>query len=131
MTTLILRDETKPNERRTLSKNQPHRELTMRRVHWLGCGLSSSVGVRRLISRNVPLTLWNRNLEKAYNMVQGLPNSHVCIERFDLDRLQSLINADDAVVSMLPASILGAGLYELERWCCLNSGWRELGLSSH
>ena len=37
----------------------------MQNIHWLGSGLSSIPGIRRLASNNYNLTVWNRTLSKA------------------------------------------------------------------
>ena len=44
----------------------------MATVHWLGAGLSSVPGIRRLVVADYQLVLWNRTLAKAQQALQGL-----------------------------------------------------------
>ena len=37
----------------------------MQHIHWLGTGLSSIPGIRRLAQNYEFLTIWNRTIEKA------------------------------------------------------------------
>ena len=41
-------------------------------IHWLGAGLSSAPGIKRLISRGSNVWLWNRTLVKAEEIINGL-----------------------------------------------------------
>ena len=41
----------------------------MQTVHWLGTGLSTVPGIRRLAQGPLPLVLWNRTVEKAREAV--------------------------------------------------------------
>ena len=43
----------------------------MRHIHWLGAGLSSAPGIRRLAVLEYPITVWNRTLAKAQAAVAG------------------------------------------------------------
>lgn len=73
----------------------------MQTVHWLGTGLSTVPGIRRLASGDLPLALWNRTLSKAREAVAGIDNA-VDIRKFDIDALTAAVNPGDIVVSMLP-----------------------------
>ncbi|WP_321338253.1 saccharopine dehydrogenase family protein [Breoghania sp.] len=73
-------------------------------IHWLGAGLSSVPGIRRLITRNHPLTLWNRTTSKAEEATAGL-DGDFSIKVFSLDALRGDLIAGDVVVSMLPATM--------------------------
>ncbi|NKC02236.1 MAG: saccharopine dehydrogenase [Pseudomonadales bacterium] len=75
----------------------------MQTIHWLGAGLSSVPGIRRLANGDLPLFLWNRTVTKAEQALAGI-NSAVEIRSFDVDTLRSTIKAGDIVVSMLPGS---------------------------
>ena len=41
-------------------------------IHWLGAGLSSAPGIKRLIGNGAELWLWNRTLSKAQAVIQSL-----------------------------------------------------------
>ena len=41
----------------------------MKAIHWLGAGLSSIPGIRRLANENHHLTVWNRTLSKAQKSI--------------------------------------------------------------
>jgi saccharopine dehydrogenase (NADP+, L-glutamate forming) len=73
----------------------------MQTVHWLGTGLSTVPGIRRLARGNRPLVLWNRTVSKAQEAVAGIDNA-VDIRKFDIDALAAAVNPGDIVVSMLP-----------------------------
>ena len=76
----------------------------MARVHWLGAGLSSGPGIRRLAKSGKSLVLWNRTLEKAEAALGDL-NSTAEAKRLDWDDLSSDVTSGDVVVSMLPAAM--------------------------
>ena len=44
----------------------------MARIHWIGTGLSTVPGIRRLITQGRTITLWNRTVEKANEAAAGL-----------------------------------------------------------
>lgn len=72
------------------------------RVHWLGAGLSSGPGIRRLATQGRPLTLWNRTVQKAQEALAGLQTTAE-VRAWDLAALKAALRAGDIVVSMLPA----------------------------
>lgn len=72
------------------------------RVHWLGAGLSSGPGIRRLATQGRPLTLWNRTVAKAQEALAGLQTTAE-VRAWDLAALKAALRAGDIVVSMLPA----------------------------
>jgi saccharopine dehydrogenase-like NADP-dependent oxidoreductase len=74
----------------------------MARTHWMGAGLSSVPGIRRLGSEGHALTLWNRTLDKAEHAIAGL-NGDVDARVFDLDQVADALEPGDVAVSMLPA----------------------------
>jgi len=76
----------------------------MQTVHWLGAGLSSKSGIRRLAKKGYPMQLWNRNLLKAQRAL-GDDYSNVDIKTFSLDDLYASVKVGDIVVSMLPPSM--------------------------
>lgn len=77
------------------------------RIHWLGAGLSSGPGIRRLAASGRELILWNRTVEKATAALEGCTNSNSKTEvrAFTLDAFQKSLSARDIVVSMLPATM--------------------------
>lgn len=76
----------------------------MATIHWLGAGLSTAPGIRRLTNNGHRLELWNRSLERAQTLVAGVelpPRVHT----LDFDALATAVNAGDILVSMLPADM--------------------------
>ena len=70
-------------------------------VHWLGTGLSSIPGLRRLLEKKFDVCVWNRTVEKAESQLGDLTNN-IC--KFDFNELEKKIIAGDVLISMLPAS---------------------------
>lgn len=77
----------------------------MRHVHWLGAGLSSAPGIRRLAMSDYPVTVWNRTLQKAQAAVAGMSGTNAVARALDWTLLASSVKRGDVVVSMLPASM--------------------------
>ncbi|MCT4657227.1 MAG: saccharopine dehydrogenase NADP-binding domain-containing protein [Cohaesibacter sp.] len=75
----------------------------MAHIHWLGAGLASVPGIRRLIKSGREISIWERDLEKANEAVSGLEGRFVVKEALD-GALEADLKAGDIVVSMLPAS---------------------------
>ena len=73
----------------------------MSRIHWLGTGLSSIPGLRKLLKKGYDTFVWNRTVEKAQNMLGDLTND---IYKFDFNDLEKQITSGDVLISMLPAS---------------------------
>jgi len=73
----------------------------MAHIHWLGAGLSSVPGIRRLIQGGFSMTVWNRTVSKAEAAVAGLSGDFDA-KAFDLDAFSDQLNAGDVAVSMLP-----------------------------
>ena len=76
--------------------------VVMARVHWLGAGLSSGPGIRRVARSGVPLTLWNRTVDKAKAVLADIAPS-ADVRAYDLAALKAAVKPGDVVVSMLPA----------------------------
>ncbi len=72
-------------------------------VHWVGAGLSSVPGIRRLAQSGLPLIVWNRTVEKARSAVSGLED-RTEVHAFELDALRDAVQREDIVVSMLPGN---------------------------
>ena len=72
-------------------------------IHWLGAGLSSAPGIKRLIGNGAELWLWNRTLSKAEAVIHDLEGQ--CQARtLDWQQLASNVSKGDILVSMLPGS---------------------------
>ena len=76
----------------------------MQHIHWLGTGLSSIPGIRRLAKNYDNLTIWNRTLEKAEKSISHVNKNKVLAKRFDITSLNDSLKAGDIVVSQLPAN---------------------------
>ncbi|MFT4927707.1 MAG: saccharopine dehydrogenase-like NADP-dependent oxidoreductase [Phenylobacterium sp.] len=77
-------------------------------IHWLGAGLSSTPGIKRLASGANPVIVWNRSLEKAQASLaslKGKSKDKLDIRALDWDNLSETVNAGDVVISMLPATM--------------------------
>ncbi len=73
-------------------------------VHWLGAGLSSVPGIRRLAKNGNQMILWNRTLQKAEQALADVGSSAQARE-LDWERLSEEVSQGDVVVSMLPANM--------------------------
>ena len=69
-------------------------------IHWVGTGLSSVPGLRRLLKGATPVVVWNRTVDKARDAVGDLAGD---IRAYDPSALAGAVGAGDVVVSMLPA----------------------------
>ena len=71
----------------------------MGKIHWIGTGLSSIPGLRKILIEIPDVHVWNRSKDKARNLVGDLTNN---IHKFDLENLKSELSRGDIVISMLP-----------------------------
>ncbi len=78
----------------------------MAAVHWLGAGLSSVPGIRRLAQQHRDLVLWNRTLSKAEAALEGI-SGNAFAEELNWDNLANETRRGDVLVSMLPATLHG------------------------
>ena len=76
----------------------------MKNVHWLGTGLSSIPGIRRLASKLENFTVWNRTLEKAEASLSHIDKANVKAKTFNLENIISEIKPGDIIISQLPAT---------------------------
>ncbi|WP_417432138.1 saccharopine dehydrogenase family protein [Kiloniella sp.] len=88
----------------------------MARIHWLGAGLSTVPGIRRLIERGHSVTVWNRTVEKAQEATKGLSDDFD-IKAFSREALKSDLKTGDLAVSMLPGDF-----HVAVAQMCLNAG---------
>ena len=70
----------------------------MKHVHWLGTGLSSIPGIRRLAENLDNLTVWNRTLEKAQISINHVNKTNVKAKEFDIDKIFNETKPGDIVV---------------------------------
>ena len=76
----------------------------MSTVHWLGAGLSSLPGIKKVALSGQGMILWNRSLSKAQESVTSL-GVDIPVKELDWDVLSSEVKEGDVVVSMLPVSL--------------------------
>ena len=77
----------------------------MKNIHWLGAGLSSIPGIRRLASNNYNLTVWNRTLSKAQKSIDHVKTDKVFAKTFNINEIAEKIEQGDIIVSQLTASM--------------------------
>ncbi len=73
----------------------------MAHIHWLGAGLSSVPGIRRLIRNGHAVTVWNRTVEKAEAAIAG-QGDHCDARPFTIEAFEQVLKKGDVAVSMLP-----------------------------
>ncbi len=71
----------------------------MQTIHWIGTGLSSVPGLRRLIENGHNVIVWNRTKEKA---VEAVGDLHADIRTFQMSDFEEQLQKDDVAISMLP-----------------------------
>jgi len=90
----------------------------MQHIHWLGTGLSSIPGIRRLAKNYDNLTIWNRTLEKAEQSINHVNKDNVVAKKFDMQALSNSLEVGDIIVSQLPADHhLSIAKLSLEKKC--------------
>jgi len=77
----------------------------MKNIHWLGSGLSSIPGIRRLASNNYNLTVWNRTLSKAQKSIDHVKTDKVSAKTFNINEISEKVEQGDIIVSQLTASM--------------------------
>ena len=77
----------------------------MKNIHWLGSGLSSIPGIRRLASNNYNLTVWNRTLPKAEKSIDHVKTDNVAAKTFNINEIAENVEQGDIIVSQLTASM--------------------------
>lgn len=77
----------------------------MTHIHWLGAGLSSLPGIRRIAKSNNKLTVWNRTISKAQFSINHVNSANVNAKELNLLELSSLLKPGDIVVSQLTANM--------------------------
>lgn len=74
----------------------------MTQIHWLGNGLSSVPGIKRLANAHDHFVLWCRRTDDGKTLLEGCRSQEV--RHLGWDELKASVSAGDVVVSMLPAS---------------------------
>ena len=74
--------------------------MNVRKIHWLGVGLSSPPGILYLIDKGYNLEVWNRTPEKAVRLL----SNKIPIQKLIIENLKKKLQPNDLIVSMLPAS---------------------------
>jgi saccharopine dehydrogenase (NADP+, L-glutamate forming) len=74
----------------------------MTQIHWLGIGLSSVPGIKRLANAHEHFVLWCRRTDDGKKLLDGCRSGEV--RHLGWDELRASLSAGDVVVSMLPAS---------------------------
>jgi saccharopine dehydrogenase-like NADP-dependent oxidoreductase len=74
----------------------------MTQIHWLGIGLSSVPGIKRLANVHEHFVLWCRRTDDGKKLLDGCRSGEV--RHLGWDELRASLSAGDVVVSMLPAS---------------------------
>jgi saccharopine dehydrogenase (NADP+, L-glutamate forming) len=74
-------------------------------VHWLGAGLSSGPGIRRLAGSGRPFVLWNRTVEKARQTLGSGGGPEAEVRSFSMEVLREALRPGDIVVSMVTAHL--------------------------
>ena len=74
----------------------------MTRIHWLGIGLSSVPGIKRLASLHEGFVLWCRRVDAGSTLLANCRTRDV--RHLGWEELAATVTAGDVVVSMLPAS---------------------------
>ena len=77
----------------------------MKNIHWLGAGLSSIPGIRRLALNNRNLTVWNRTLSKAQKSIDHVKTDKVSAKTFNINEIAEKVEQGDIIVSQLTASM--------------------------
>lgn len=75
----------------------------MSTVHWVGTGLSTVPGLRRLISTGQKTLVWNRTVSKAEQATAGLRGDFT-IQPFSKQALAAKVASRDVILSMLPGT---------------------------
>ena len=87
--------------------------MSRSRIHWLGAGLSSGPGIRKLANLGKSMSLWNRTISKAHAALRGIEYTSMDVRELKIDALKAALNPGDIVVSMLPADMHP----EIAKWC--------------
>ena len=71
----------------------------MRTIHWLGAGLSSIPGIRRLAAKNFKLIVWNRTLSKAEKSINHVKSEQVKAQKYDFIDLENQIKIIETIIN--------------------------------
>jgi saccharopine dehydrogenase (NADP+, L-glutamate forming) len=88
-----------------LFREKTRQALTTGTVHWLGAGLSTVPGIRRMANSGQRLIVWNRSVDKATAALAdtlGMLKGNATAATLDWAALETAITEGDVIVSMLP-----------------------------
>ena len=74
------------------------------RIHWLGAGLSSTPGIRRLAYSDANLTVWNLDRKQTIASLRDA-GVETDVRELEFPVLRDALEPGDIVVSMLPATM--------------------------
>jgi len=75
----------------------------MAKIHWLGTGLSSIPGLKKLIEKGNSVIVYNRTVETATQALLEIEGDYQIVP-FSLKAIEKNVKAGDIVVSMLPGN---------------------------
>ena len=73
--------------------------MNVKKIHWIGVGLSSPPGIKYLIDKGYDMEIWNRTPQKASRLL----SKRIKINQLNTENLRSKLQPNDLIVSMLPA----------------------------
>ena len=74
--------------------------MNVKKIHWIGVGLSSPPGIKYLINKGYSIEIWNRSPKKASNL---LLSKNIKINELNIQNFESQLQPNDLIVSMLPS----------------------------
>jgi len=77
----------------------------MTKIHWLGAGLSSIPGIRRMASNKHDICVWNRTLNKAKKSIDHVNLPSAKAKTLNFQELENEIESGDIIVSQLTANM--------------------------
>lgn len=75
--------------------------MNVKKIHWVGVGLSSPPGIKYLVDKGYKIEIWNRSPQKASNLLSG----KIKVNKLNIENFKSKLQPNDLIVSMLPASM--------------------------
>ena len=83
----------------------------MSSVHWLGTGLSSIPGLRRLLKKNYNVFVWNRTIQKAQTLFGDLTSNIYKFDFSELDMPALPVPTSGGPPGPPPPALCGVGLW--------------------
>ncbi len=80
--------------------------VSTKEIHWIGAGLSTGTGLKRIVKQAKHTYLWNRTLENAEKLIQNLGiSSKITIKKYSLKNLAEHLKEGDILVCMLATNL--------------------------